>query len=596
MPTFSELGLSEGLLATLDKLGYKQPTGIQEQAIPLLLQESADFIGLAQTGTGKTAAFGLPLLEKIDPDNPNIQAIVLAPTRELGQQTAAEINKFNAGNRKIRIECVYGGAAISNQIRALKNAVQIVVATPGRCIDLAKRKALRLDQVQYLVLDEADEMLNMGFREELDEILKFTPDDKVTWLFSATMPGEIRRLTKKYMNEPKEVAVKSNEKSNTDISHQYVMVRLNDKAEAIRRFIDNDPGMYALAFCRTKAGTQKMASELAALGYRTDAIHGDLSQQQRNLVMRRFKARQLDVLVATDVAARGIDVNDLTHVFHYDLPQDAQIYTHRSGRTGRAGKKGISIAFVSRNEMYKLDRMSKQLKLDLTAAEIPGVKAIIGNRIQHWAKEISQAEGNSPIPDELVAQAEEALSGLSHQDLIRRMLAQELQKMGYDAHREGKNLNMDASAGPKGKKGKGKADDREGGRPQRGGKSSTRFFINIGEVDGLSRGELVKFICKRTKLDRAEITQVDVTRQHSFFNVALEDKTVVTEAFKGMNLNGRLLRVNEDSARSHSSFHKKKHGKRPFRPAHDAHRGRNKGAGKKGGGKHRKGPGKPDRD
>jgi ATP-dependent RNA helicase DeaD len=576
MSSFSDLGLSDHLLATLAKLGYETPTAIQAEAIPVLLGDPVDFIGLAQTGTGKTAAFGLPLLEKINISNPAIQAVVLAPTRELGQQTAAEIKKFSAGHKDINVECVYGGAAIMNQIKALRKPVQVLIATPGRLIDLAKRKALKLDQVKYLVLDEADEMLNMGFREELDDILKFTPDDKVTWLFSATMPSEIRRLTKKYMTDPMETSVSSEQRVNVNIEHQFAVVRMNDKTEALRRFIDNYPGLYALAFCRTKAGTQKVATDLASMGYRADAIHGDLSQGQRNLVMRRFKAQQLDVLVATDVAARGIDVNNLTHVFHYDLPSDGAAYTHRSGRTARAGRKGISICFVSRNELYKLDRMKKHLKLEITTAEIPTVDQVISNRIDFWAKDIVESAAQSKVADELVAQAEKAMGDISRTDLLRSMLAQELDKMNYG--QSAKDLNQDAgNAGGGGNK----RDRNREDRPERSNQSasrSPRFFINIGEIDGLNRGELVKLICKRTKLDRAVITQVEVTKQHSFFTADIKDKNVVTEAFKGMNLNGRGVRVNEEKAHG-KAFRKKGGGKRPFRPAHDSHRGKRKGGG-----------------
>lgn len=560
MSSFSDLGLSEHLLQTLSSLGYETPTRIQEQAIPLLLGEPEDFIGLAQTGTGKTAAFGLPLLEQMDAEADYIQAIVLAPTRELGQQTAAEIKKFNAAHKRLRVECVYGGANIAPQIKALKGDVHILVATPGRLIDLAKRKALRLDRVRFLVLDEADEMLNMGFREELDEILKFTPEDKVTWLFSATMPPGIRKLTVKYMSEPKEISVAASQRVNADIEHTFAQVRQHEKVEAMRRFIDNEPEMYALAFCRTKAGAQKLASQLAGMGYRADALHGDLSQAQRNHVMRRFKAKQLDLLIATDVAARGIDVDNLTHVFHYDLPQDAAVYTHRSGRTGRAGRTGISLCLVTRGESPKLERMGKTLKIELSTVRIPDVEAIVSRRINHWAKGITASEMESPVPDALVDQAEAALGELSRRDLVHRLLAAELQKMGYDGGADSKDLNQ-ADSGDASK------------RKHRG--NTFRYFINVGEIDGLSRGELVKFICKHSKLPRAAIHQIDLQKQHSFFQVETDDKQIVIKAFRGMNLNGRPLRVNEEAHRG-KSIHKKKRGKRPFRPAHDKHRGRKK--------------------
>ena len=346
LSTFSDLGLSAPLLDAITSLGFETPTEIQEKAIPHLLGGDADFIGLAQTGTGKTAAFGLPLLDLLDPEADFTQAIVLAPTRELGQQIAEQLALFSGKQKGIRTLAVYGGANIVTQIKALKKTRHVVIATPGRLIDLVNRKAVNLEQVRYVVLDEADEMLNMGFKEELDTILGFTPEQKQTWLFSATMPKEIRRMVKDYMSDPFEVRIDPKTVVNTNIQHQYAVVHPKDKAEALTRFLDLDPELYGVVFCRTKMDTQKLAERLVKGGYRADAIHGDLSQAARDRVMMRFKQRDLQVLIATDVAARGIDVNDLTHVFHFALPNDQAYYTHRSGRTARAGKKGISMSLI----------------------------------------------------------------------------------------------------------------------------------------------------------------------------------------------------------------------------------------------------------
>lgn len=343
LDSFDTLGLSAPILKAIGQLGFDTPTDIQSQAIPQLLQGDSDFIGLAQTGTGKTAAFGLPLLDHLDATDDSVQALILAPTRELGQQIAEQIDLFAKHLKGIKSVAVYGGANITTQISQLKRPRHVVIATPGRLIDLVKRKALKLDQIKYLVLDEADEMLNMGFKDELDTILEFTPDSKKTWLFSATMPREIRRMVKQYMESPFEVSVDPKTTVNANIEHKYAIVKQSDKTEAMGRFLELEPDLYGVVFCRTRRDTQALAEDLLKMGFRADALHGEMSQPQRDRVMNRFKNRDLQVLVATDVAARGIDVNDLTHVFHHSLPSEQAYYTHRSGRTARAGKKGISL-------------------------------------------------------------------------------------------------------------------------------------------------------------------------------------------------------------------------------------------------------------
>jgi len=348
---FSKLGLSQSTIEVLDQLGFVNPTPIQDKSIPMLLgKDPTDFIGIAQTGTGKTAAFGLPLIDLIDVENKTTQALIMAPTRELGQQTAQYLTDFSRNNKNLNIEVVYGGAAITNQIKALKKPTQIVVATPGRLLDLIKRKAVNLNNVRYVVLDEADEMLNMGFKEDIDKILSHTQEDGVIWLFSATMPPEIRKIISKYMHAPVEVAINTHEKINKDISHKYVTTKTTNKIPALRRFLDIQPDMRGIMFCRTRRETQQISDDLGHLGYSVEALHGDLSQAQRDAVMKRFKTRSMQLLIATDVAARGIDVSDLTHVIHHTLPDQLDYYTHRSGRTGRAGKKGVSLVFINPRE------------------------------------------------------------------------------------------------------------------------------------------------------------------------------------------------------------------------------------------------------
>lgn len=423
---FSQLGLSAPLLKAIGSLGFETPTDIQRQAIPLLLEGTRDFIGLAQTGTGKTAAFGLPLLELLDPDNDAVQALILAPTRELGQQIAGQLELFAGSMPGISTVAVYGGAPIINQIRQLQRPRHVVIATPGRLIDLVKRKALSLEQIKYVVLDEADEMLTMGFKEELDEILSFTPAEKQTWLFSATMPREIRRLIGRYMTDPAEVRIDPGESVNTRIEHRYAVVRHTDKTEALTRFLDLDPDLYGLVFCRTKRETQELAEELLKRGYRADSLHGDLSQHLRDRVMRRFKERDLQVLIATDVAARGIDVDDLTHVFHHSLPNDRAAYTHRAGRTARAGKEGMSVAFINSKEKAKINRLSGDLGIGFEAIDVPRLEDIAESRARTWALGLLNGEAFGKISDELVSMALNLMEELPKEELVARLLSREL--------------------------------------------------------------------------------------------------------------------------------------------------------------------------
>ena len=366
MKSFSELGLSKPLLQVLPELGFEKPSPIQEQSIPLLNEKPQDFIGLAQTGTGKTAAFGLPLLDWINTDERTTQALILAPTRELGQQIAGQLEIFAKYLPNIQIQSVYGGASIVVQMKDIKRRTpQIVIATPGRLLDLMRRKVLDLSTIRFVVLDEADEMLNMGFKEDLDDILSYTGDAKNTWLFSATMPKEIRNIVKSYMSKPVEVKVSTGNQLNENIEHQYAVVKSSDKFEGLKRVLDVEEEFRGIIFCRTRIKTQQLADDLNKSGYQSEALHGDLSQAQRDRVMKRFKNHTLQVLVATDVAARGIDVNDLTHVIHYALPDDPSYYTHRSGRTARAGKKGISLSILTNRDMRKLDGLEKALKLKI---------------------------------------------------------------------------------------------------------------------------------------------------------------------------------------------------------------------------------------
>jgi len=442
LDSFDTLGLSAPILKAIGQLGFDTPTDIQSQAIPQLLQGDSDFIGLAQTGTGKTAAFGLPLLDHLDATDDSVQALILAPTRELGQQIAEQIDLFSKHLKGIKSVAVYGGANITTQISQLKRPRHVVIATPGRLIDLVKRKALKLDQIKYLVLDEADEMLNMGFKDELDTILEFTPDSKKTWLFSATMPREIRRMVKQYMESPFEVSVDPKTTVNANIEHKYAVVKQSDKTEAMGRFLELEPDLYGVVFCRTRRDTQALAEDLLKMGFRADALHGEMSQPQRDRVMNRFKNRDLQVLVATDVAARGIDVNDLTHVFHHSLPSEQAYYTHRSGRTARAGKKGISLAFISNREKGYINRMAREMDISFEAVDVPGAEEIAQARMMKWASDVLDQKAFDRVPFDLIVQMNLLFEETPKDELIARLVARELARLNVDS---GRDINKRAS-------------------------------------------------------------------------------------------------------------------------------------------------------
>ena len=368
---FKLLGISDDVVNAVKDLGFENPTPIQEQAIPVLLEGNNDFVGLAQTGTGKTAAFGLPLIELIDFSSKKPQALILCPTRELCLQIASDIKNYSKNTPGASVVAVYGGANIMQQLREIRNGVQVVVATPGRMLDIIGRKAIDFSSVKYVVLDEADEMLNMGFQEDINDILSTTPDDKKTWLFSATMPPEVRRIAKNYMDNPTELTMGTKNTGNVNIEHEYYVVRARDKYAALKRIVDFNPEIFAVVFCKTKMDTQDVAEKLIKDGYNPDALHGDLSQQQRDKVMQRFRDRNMQLLIATDVAARGIDVNNVTHVVNYSLPDEIESYTHRSGRTGRAGKTGISICIINSKELGKIRQIERIIGKSFTKAELP---------------------------------------------------------------------------------------------------------------------------------------------------------------------------------------------------------------------------------
>ncbi|MEM8896308.1 MAG: DEAD/DEAH box helicase, partial [Bacteroidota bacterium] len=526
---FSKLGLSASIVEVLDRIGFEAPTPVQAKAIPLLLtKDPTDFIGLAQTGTGKTAAFGLPLIDLIDPNLPETQALIMAPTRELGQQTAQQLVSFAQDNPQLNIEVVYGGASISAQMKALKRPTQIVVATPGRLLDLIRRKAIWLDQVRYVVLDEADEMLNMGFKEDIDEILSFTPADRVTWLFSATMPAEIRRITSKYMNAPLEVSVDSKVKSNVDIAHKYVMTKTANKLPALRRFLDLQPNLRGIMFCRTRRETQEISDQLTNQGYGVEALHGDLSQAQRDAVMKRFKARSMQLLIATDVAARGIDVNDLTHVLHHTLPDQLESYTHRSGRTGRAGKKGTSLAFINPREGRRISELEKKLKVKFERVEVPSVDELRSTRIGNWANLIVNTQVDQQA-EEMLGQLGDVFEHLSKEDILKRLITSQLDHLTV-VNGEEANLN-ETHGGAPGSRDLGKFN---------------RYFVNIGLMDGLTKGDLIHFLSDISDVDRKYFGDLTMQKSRSYFDVDKTKDQGMSQKFDGIEVEGRSIRVNLD--------------------------------------------------
>ncbi len=530
MNNFEKLGLSQSIIDVLDKIGFIDPTPVQEQSIPILIDENpTDFIGLAQTGTGKTAAFGLPLIDLIDANDSHTQALVMAPTRELGQQIAKQLNDFAKSKKQLNVEVVYGGAAIMNQIKALKRPTQIVVATPGRLLDLIKRKAVKLDLVKYVILDEADEMLNMGFQEAIDDILSYTPDDRVTWLFSATMPAEIRRIIKKYMSSPKEVSINTSEKSNKDISHKYVVTKVSNKIPAIKRFLDREPDMRGIMFCRTKRETQEIADTLGQVGYGVEALHGDLSQSQRDAVMKRFKAKSMQLLVATDVAARGIDVNDLTYVIHHTLPDQLESYTHRSGRTGRAGNKGVSLALINPRESRKISELERKINVKFERVEVPSVNEMQSSRIKKWAEQLIAVDIDQEAP-KLFELVKESFDSMTKDEILNRLISLQLNQLAIQS---GEEINLNESIGAS---------------SERSANSKFRkFFINIGSVDGFLKSDMVHLLSDLSGVNKKYFGSIRVLKNRSYFEVDKTYEKGFGNKFDGVEFEGRAVRVHPDN-------------------------------------------------
>jgi ATP-dependent RNA helicase DeaD len=540
MNPFIQLGIRHDIVNAISELGFENPTPIQEQSIPVLLTGSNDFVGLAQTGTGKTAAFGLPLLELLDFEENHPQALVLCPTRELCLQITNDIKNYSKKMDNVHVVAVYGGASIMDQLRQIKRGVQIVVATPGRMLDIINRKAIDFSKVKFVVLDEADEMLNMGFQEDIDNILSTTPDEKKTWLFSATMPTEVRRIAKKYMNEPFELTMGTKNTGNANIEHEYYIVRARDKYAAFKRIVDFNPDIFGIVFCRTKIETQDIAEALIKDGYNADSLHGDLSQQQRDKVMKRYRERSLQLLIATDVAARGIDVNDVTHVINYSLPDEVENYTHRSGRTARAGKTGVSISIINAKELGKIRQIERTLGKRFVKAEIPTGFDVCEKQLFSIVHKVHNVQVNEQQIEQYIPRIMDEFKDMSKEEFIKRFASIEFNRF-LDYYKNAPDLNASVEEG-----GRRDRDDR-GDRGERGAPSGpsayTRLFINLGSVDEFNRGDLLGYICNTSKISGRSVGKIDVKGVYSFFEVPNEDVEKVSAGFKDAEYKGRPVRI-----------------------------------------------------
>lgn len=554
MMTFEGLGIDARLIQATDELGYVNPTPIQEQAIPVLLSGTKDFIGLAQTGTGKTAAFGLPLLHIIDAAAKHPQALVVCPTRELCLQIVKEIELFKKYMKGVSVVAVYGGTSIGLQIRDLKKGVQIVVATPGRLIDLIERKAINLEQIQYVVLDEADEMLNMGFQDDIEFILKNTPQRESTWLFSATMPPEIRKVSKRYMKEPVEVTVGKVNTANKSIDHQYYVTSAQHRYETLKRIIDFNPGIYGIIFTRTKLDAQDISERLTREGYDIDALHGDLTQGQRDKVMGQFRDKSLQLLIATDVAARGIDVQGITHVINYELPDDVEVYTHRSGRTGRAGNQGISIAIVHSKEMYKLKQIERINNSKFHKLDIPSGKDVCRKQFFHFMDKLLSADISHGDYETYVPMLAEKFAEVSKEEVLKRVAAMEFDRfLKYYENAEDLNLrdrgrgdSRESSRGNDRREGRfeGRGDNRkEYSRGNNNGYS--RLFVNLGTKDGFYKASFLQFILDMSDLRKEVLGRIDMKDMNSWVEIEKGAAGQMIRALDGKNYKGRRIRMND---------------------------------------------------
>ncbi len=532
MNKFEALGLNDAIVKAVTELGFETPTPIQEKVIPALLTGNTDLVALAQTGTGKTAAFGLPLTSLIDFTSRDTQAVIICPTRELCMQITRDLQSYTKYIKDANIVAIYGGASIDTQTREIKRGAQIVVATPGRLNDMIDRRRVNLNNVRFAVLDEADEMLNMGFKEDLDTILSETPEEKNTWLFSATMPDEVLRISKNYMSNPLELTAGVKNQGNDNIEHIYYVVQARDKYAALKRIADSNPDIFAIVFCRTRIETQEIADALIKDGYGADALHGDLSQSQRDHVMKRYRSRSLQMLVATDVAARGIDVNDVTHVINYNLPDEIENYTHRSGRTARAGKQGVSIAIINMKEVGKIKIIERIIKKKFTQGTIPTGFEACEKQLFSLVKKIHNVEVNESAIEAYMPKIYDELKDLSKEDIIKRFVSTEFNRF-LDYYKNAPDLNANMS----------RERERSASAP-----GITKLFINLGEMDKLDNATMKEYITEVSGVAANLITGVEVKSSFSFIEVKSEAAEIITGTFKNVRFNDRNVRIESRGA------------------------------------------------
>jgi ATP-dependent RNA helicase DeaD len=576
MILFNEMGLSAEIQSAIEDLGFVQPTPVQEKVVPFLLESKQDMVALAQTGTGKTAAFGLPIIQQIDSDKKSVQVLILSPTRELAMQIGSDLEKYSKNLKKIKIAIVYGGSDIRKQISDIENGAQIVVGTPGRTLDLIKRKKLKVNEIRWVVLDEADEMLSMGFKDDLDAILETSPAEKQTLLFSATMPQEIVAISKKYMRDIHEISVGKKNTGTATVEHNYYLVHAKDRYIALKRIADVNPNIYGIIFCRTRMETKEVADKLMQDGYNADALHGDLSQSQRDFVMQRFRGKHLHMLVATDVAARGLDVNDLTHVINYNLPDDPEVYVHRSGRTGRAGKKGISVTLIHLREKGKLKQVERTVNQPFIKKMVPSGKEICEKQMFSLIDKIEKIGVNNDQIGEFMPVIYKKLAWLDREELIKHFVSAEFNRF-LTYYENAADINVDESRqserdfpgrGERGERGerrdRGKRNDRDNrdshdfrggrdgrdkfaGKSDRGGRGGnhefSRFFFNMGKKNGIGKRTIIDMINQNMPGKNIEIGSIEVLKGFSFFEIDKRFENEVLNSFKDATYKGQRIGI-----------------------------------------------------
>lgn len=555
MMSFEELGVRDDLLRAIAELGFETPMPVQEKVIPHLLNEDSDVVALAQTGTGKTAAFGLPVLQRIDKSLVSPQALILSPTRELCLQIAGDLADFSKYIPELKVLPVYGGSSIESQIRGLRKGVHVVVATPGRLIDLINRGEVYLNAVRTVILDEADEMLNMGFLDSINEILEQVPPQRKMLMFSATMPQEIARIAKKYMRNHVEFVIGTRNEGAANVNHVYYMVHAKDKYLALKRIADNNPNIYGIVFCRTRRDTQEIADNLIQDGYNADSLHGDLSQQQRDMVMKKFRDRVLSILVATDVAARGLDVDDLTHVINYGLPDDTAVYTHRSGRTGRAGKTGVSVAIIHSREKGKMREIEKKIGKSFERKEVPTPQHIIEKQLYNLADRLERVDVDEEEIGKYFHGVSRKLGWLSGEDLLKRVLSLEFNRL-LDYYKDAPNIDyVEERKGKKQKESDNKPRTNKEKDRRTAEKGMARIYVNVGKADGFFAGNLIDLLNHNVSGARVEVGRIDLLPNYSLFDVKKGDASRVVGSLKGSEFMGKRLysevaEENKDYARA----------------------------------------------